>query len=409
MLIGGPEEGREDRLAKATISCPSRRSLAPQERVELVPFFQDWAKNHCRTAIINTVKTCEYIRLIEDSKYREQAERDIESSARGTLETVGMMLVQCTVVVEPNEPTGIFATPEILARWESYRKTISTAEVSKLKAEHTDQEEKQHAKADHDKVVQELDESKKQGAAVIKQTTEIKLRELALELKRIEATLAIQEQQETSNKDSRIMAIQEEMALRAQQAQLQRIRREAELVQEREHKAKELADLKRLQESETLAHRQSLLAEERLVAEKELEVMRLKQQLNAVEVELRRSKGEVNALNIQQEVLARGAHEFKMRDMLFSSLPAIVEQASKPIERIGDIRMISVSGGQGTEPTPQANLGSLLASASSLPIVREMFRFLNEVEGPGGQASDAKSDAKSETPNSQATASGSFS
>src|SRR5215208_3048091 len=125
LLIGGPNEGREERLAKATISCPPTRSLDIKDRVEFIPIFQDWARNHCRTAIINTLKTCEYIRLIEEPKYREEAERTIEASARKTLETIGMMLIQCTVVVEPDEPTGVFATPEILEKWENYRKAVT--------------------------------------------------------------------------------------------------------------------------------------------------------------------------------------------------------------------------------------------------------------------------------------------
>ena len=393
ILIGGPDEGREDRLAKATISCPPTRSLDIKDRVEFIPLFHDWARNHCRTAIINTLKTCEYIRLIEEPKYREEAERTIEASARKTLETIGMMLVQCTVVVEPDEPTGVFATPEILEKWENYRKAVTTAELSKLKAENADKEEKAKANAEHQTLNQRLEESTKQTEAGIRQETEIRLLELALELRRKEAALAIEEQQELSNKDRRISAIQEEIARRAQETQLQHIRREAELEQERELKAKELADLKRRQEAETLAHRQSLLAEERVVAEKELEVMLLKQKLNAVQVELDRSGGEVKSQNIEKEVLARGAQEIKMRELLLSALPAIIEQASKPVEKIGEIRAISLSGNQAPEAGGQSSVGSILASASTLPLVRELFRFVTDIEQVDGRSRDAIRDS----------------
>lgn len=393
IVVGGPEEGREDRLAKATISCPATRSLDSKDRVELTPFFQDWAKNYCRTAIINTLKRCEYIRLIEESKYREEAERNIEKFAKDTLETIGMLLVQCTVVVEPNEPSGVFATPEMLSKWENYRKAVSIAELSKLKAENADKEEKAIANAEHETLNQRLEEGKKQTEAAIKQETEIKLRELALELKRKEALLAIEEQQEMSNKDSRISAIQEEIARRAQEAQLHRIRREAELDQERELKAKELADLKRQRETEALAHRLSLLAEERLVAEKELQVMTLKEQLNAVQVELDRSSGDVKSVNVEKEVLAKGAQEAKMRQLLLSGLTAIVEQASQPVAKIGEIRAISLSGSQGPETNGQSSLGSILASASTLPIVRELFRFVNDIEADDGRSRAAFRDS----------------
>jgi hypothetical protein len=360
-----------------------------KDRVELVPFFQEWARNYCRTAIINTIKRCEYIRLIEEPKYREDTERKIEEFAKSTLEAIGMMLVQCTVVVEPNEPTGVFATPEMLSKWENYRKAVSAAELAKLKADHADIEEKEKANAEHEKLNQRLLEDKKQEEASIRQETDIKLRELALALKRKDALLAIEEQQELSNKDSRISAIKEEMARRAQDAQLQRIRRDAELDQERELKAKELAALKRVQEADALAHRQSLLAEERIVAEKELEVMLLKQKLNAVQVELERSSGEVRSQNLEKEVLAKGAQQSKMRELLLSALPAIIEQASKPVEKIGQIRAISLAGNQGAELNGQPNVGSILASASTLPLVRELFRFVNDFEGADERTRDA--------------------
>ena len=41
IVVGGPEEGREDRLAKATITCPAKRSSDSKDRVELVPIFND--------------------------------------------------------------------------------------------------------------------------------------------------------------------------------------------------------------------------------------------------------------------------------------------------------------------------------------------------------------------------------
>ena len=339
IVIGGPAAGREDRMAKATLSCPANRSM--DERVELVPFFQEWARNYCRTAIVNTIKGCEYIRLIEEPEYRQKAEAAIEEFAKKTLDEIGMMLVQCTVVVEPSEPAGVFATPEIRAKWEQYQKTVSAAELSKLRAENSIAEAKVRENAEHERRILNLTEEKKQQDAVIIQATDIGLRQLALEMKRAEAVVAIEEQQELSKTDSRVSEIKREMADRALEAQLQRIRRETEQGREEGRKAKELADLKRQQEAETLAHRQSLLAEERLVAEKELEVVVLRQKMSAVEVEVDRSKGEVKAQNVEKEVLARGAHEMKMRQLLFAALPTIVEQASRPIEKMGEIRSIS--------------------------------------------------------------------
>jgi len=379
MLIGGPEEGREDRIAKATISCPAKRSLDDGDKVELVPFFQDWAKKHCQTAIVNTIKERKYIALIEDPEYRQEAEKKIESFARDSLATIGMMLVQCTVIVEPNEPIGVFATEEILRKWQQYRRIVNAAEILKLKEENQKNEEMSKVNADHEK-----------ENARLKQKTTIELLDLQQEKIRADNARDIKTQEELDEKDKQIGVIKEGMALRAQEVQKQDIRREEELKQERELKANELVELRRKHASESLAYHQNQLANERIVAEKELEVQLLKQKLNEVEVELERSRGDVKALNIQKEVLAKGAHEIKKRELLYAILPKIAEEASRPVAKIGEIRAINLSGQAGAEASNQSNIGSILASASTLPIVREIFRFVSDMEKTDSQEESKK-------------------
>lgn len=70
-----------------------------------------------------------------------------------------------------------------------------------------------------------------------------------------------------------------------------------------------------------------------------------------------------------------------------AATPAIVEQASRPVEKIGEIRAINVTGaGQGTDGGNNS-VGSFLASSSSLPMIREFLRFLTEVEAPERKSS----------------------
>jgi hypothetical protein len=172
------------------------------------------------------------------------------------------------------------------------------------------------------------------------------------------------------------------MDRRAQEVQLQKLRREAELKQDKERNDKELADLKLKHESEQLDQRQDLLRKQKAEAESKLELITLEQKRNAVDVELERSRGQVKADNLERQILAKGAHETKMRQMLLDALPKIVEQASRPIETIGEIKAINISGGQGLDGGASNNLGSMFASASSLPIVRELLKFFSEVERP---------------------------
>src|SRR5262249_50802126 len=102
--------------------------------------------------------------------------------------------------------------------------------------------------------------------------------------------------------------------------------------------------------------------------------------VSATEVEIERTKGQVKAENIEKEMLAHGAHEMRMRQSMLSALPNIIQQASAPIEKIREIRAISLSGTGITEGQTANNVGSLLASASTIPVVREMFRFLSDLE-----------------------------
>jgi len=382
IVIGAPGDDREDRLDRATVTCPATRSMNEKDRIELVPFFRDWATNHCRMAILNTVGKSQYVRLFEEPEYRAQLQTEVEAAARQTLEQVGMLLVQCTVVIEPREPKGIFATPDILARWQKYTESIHDAELKKLEADYGYEEDKKILDAKHDNDIEKLTEQQKRDQAELRQATEFKLRELALELRRKEAGLAIQEQGEADRKDKEVGAILEEMAKRAQDLQLARIRREAELQHEREIQEGELAAFKRHQEQLRIEHQKQMLAEEKAVAEKQVELLSLKEQLNTAEVDLEQRKGKVSADNVERDVLAKGAHEMRMQQLLLQSLPAIVEQAARPAEKIGEIRVLNVSGGQSFEPGAQGGIGSMIAFASALPVIREIFHFLHEFERP---------------------------
>lgn len=385
IVIGGPEEGREERLEKATISCPAKRSVHERERVELVPFFRDWAANYCRTAVIRSVRDCQYVRLIEEPEYRAKAEKEIERFAGETLAQIGMILVQCTVAIEPREPKGVFATADILTKWEAYKQTIYAAELSKLRADYAYEESKTLAEANHVREKTKLDEQQKREQAEMKQETQFRLEELVLAMKRKQSVIAIEEKQEESEKDRQLGLIQEEMATRTQDRQLARIRRQGELDQEEERKKKELADLTREQEREQITHRQRMLSEEKAVAEREVELLSLKEKLNAGEVAFEREKGAVKADNVEKEVLAAGAHEMRMRKLFFEALPGIIEHAGRPVEKIGEVRIMNLSGPQSADSGGQNSLGAVIASASTLPVIREIFRFLNELEGTASQ------------------------
>jgi hypothetical protein len=368
IVIGGPEKGREDRLAKATISCPAKRSMRQADRIELA-FFRDWARNYCRTAVVNSIKELEYVPLIENPDYRQRAEKQIENTARELLANIGMLLVECTVVVEPNEPAGVFAIKEILDKWQQYKGMVNAAAVATLRLQ-----------AAHNLSIKTLEEEKKRSEAKLVQETTIKLRELEQQRKQRENEIDVIEQHELGEKDKKIKEIQKEIEQRAQEAQSRYIQYEEQLVQER-------ALLKRLEEDRNLQYQQEQLTKKKSIAENELEIKSVEQKLNAIQVELERSRGDVKAANIEKEALATKAHETKMRQLLIEVLPKIAEQVVRPVEKIGEIRAINVGTTNGGELT-QPNIGTILASASTLQVIREIFRFVNDLEETKAQNGD---------------------
>lgn len=375
IVIGHKEDGREERLEKVTISCPPNRSMADKDRREHVPFFRDWAANFCRKAVNVTYRACQFVRLFEESEYRAQAEKDIENMAREELATVGMVLVECTVIVEPQEPRGILATPEILARWRVYKKDVNEAELEKLKNDQEYEQDRKRQDAEHGQRTSEIAEEEKRKLEESKQRTKVHFAELALKLKQEEAGLAIKEQQEMNRKDEQIGLIKEEMNERAHRDQLNRISREDAQKKQGEQNERERDETRRAEEQKQIAHRQT-------IAEKEVALLALQAKLDVAKVELERQKGQVDADNLERAVLAKGAHDRRMQELLVKVLPEIAEQVARPVEKIGEIRVLNLAGAASADVGGSNGIGSLIASASTLPLIRELFGFLHELSDP---------------------------
>lgn len=96
-------------------------------------------------------------------------------------------------------------------------------------------------------------------------------------------------------------------------------------------------------------------------------------------MELGDREGMIAAKRVAREVLAKGAHERRMQRVAMTALPLIAEAAAKPLERVGEIRVLNIAGGQTSETGHQAGVGSMVASVTALPIVREILSFVNEL------------------------------
>lgn len=253
-------------MERATVSCPPKRSLAPEDRVELVPFFRDWAANHCRMALLNAIGQSEYVRLFEDAEYRAQVQNDVHQAASSTLSGIGLLLVQCTVIITPREPSGVFATPEILDKWRVYKEAIYTEVAKKRLADYKHEEEMKTLDIAHAKISASMEEQRRRNDADLKQETDFHLRALALDLIKKEAAIAIDEQQEANAKDKKLGVIIEEMNARAQEARRIRIGREAEIDRLEREKTVE-GETDRFESERLQAARRGLLADEERVSD----------------------------------------------------------------------------------------------------------------------------------------------
>ena len=170
--------------------------------------------------------------------------------------------------------------------------------------------------------------------------------------------------------------ILEGMAKRAQEVQLARIRREAEVQQERVLREGELDSQQFQHEQLQLSHRGQLVDGQQAVAEKEVRLLPLTSQLKTAELELEERKGRIAAGSVAREVLAKGAHERRMQESLLTVLPGLVEHAARPMEKIGEIKVLSISG---NDPSGAGSHGGIASIITALPFVREVFGFVQGV------------------------------
>lgn len=351
IVVGGSEEGREDRLNKATNTCPAARN---PNKIEL-DFFKNWATNYCKNSIKRIVRECEYIKIIEDTQYRADAEKKIGEDLKNNLAGIGLILVESTVVIEPQEPKSATVTQEIINKWLEFQKTLNNAAIAKLKA----------------------DSQKEVEIAELRQEEKVKEIERASLLKNNEWRIEIEEKEKYKEKEDAIRKIQEQLDSWTKEAKLNKIKMQSE-VDEAEQIAKiELEIQMRKNEQESYEHKLKILGLEKQSKEKELEFSALKGKLASLEMEMEKVKEQARIEFLEKENLAKDAHKFQMRKALLEALPKILIEANKPLEKMGKIHTMQFIGSPNEGGQKNLTEG-LLASASTLPLIKEVIRFVKE-------------------------------
>ncbi len=389
VVVGGNrDEEREDRLARCTDSCTPSRDL--QRKIEFA-FFEGWARNYVSTAVKIALKDCKYVELIEDPEYRKAAVVSIENKAREDLAKIGLILVRCTILIEPLPPTGALATKAILTKWQEFKKTLDEAALATERSDN----EFQQKRAELDKT----------------HSTQLKI--IAVEKKRLEnegdikfqkwehnerLTLDVEKKKQIREKEKIVSEVQKEIDDLSKQTQLGKIERDAEICRLEDAKKQDLEDLRRKDETDELAHKGKILQMEQANVELESKLGDLKRKISEVEIELEKKKGLAQAETVERHSLAESAATIEMRRIMMEALPKVMEQAARPIEKMGEIRAISISGATDSSGGNEGVLGSILASASALPLVSECIQLIRgldaNMEGTLKRGRDAKQSPK---------------
>jgi uncharacterized membrane protein YqiK len=130
--------------------------------------------------------------------------------------------------------------------------------------------------------------------------------------------------------------------------------------------------------------------------EKEIQVAKLEEELVVLQAALIRLRGGAEADVAHQKQMAAAAADIRMRELLLNSLPAILAEANRPIEKIREIRAISLSGGQDSHAS-NGSIGGVLSSASSIHLLREVLGFLGQDSIDIGSAKQSNIPSPSES------------
>lgn len=378
-------DNRELRLEMATISCPPTRDI--HKKIEL-DFFRDWATNYCKTSIARTINKCSYYNLIEDAKYRADAALQIEDHARQTLASIGLILIRCTIIIEPLEPKSILATKELLSKWLEFRKVLDQAELKKEEALKSYQQNKALLEKVHIEKMKEIAVDQEKYNKEMDMLLEIELHQKELNTEIRKRTQIRDKEEKTLKLDKEMNNWKHLIQLQKQQlnAELKRdfTEREAELNNQRQKDDEELEALRHQFENKQIEHYKQKFEKELRNNENKLKITELENRIAELESDIKRKIGVADNDVLEGRNLADSAASIKMRETLLKYLPNILEMANRPMEKMGEIRMMNLYGGSEATASQNNSLGSFFASASILPVIKEGLKFLKEWENEVG-------------------------
>lgn len=353
--VGGyADEGREMRLALATDTCPATNKI---KEVITLDFFKNWTTGYCKSSIREEIKNSSFVKLIESTEYRTGVVKAIQGNLKAKLEKIGLILIESTVVIEPQEPEGSLISKEVYEKWQSIRDIRDAADIIEQQAEYKTKEQEEKLKHEHE-------EYKKN---------------LAAEERKLERDRNVKEEDEKLEKEKVILSYRKTIKDLNHQSQLYDLQLKEKYEEEEDNKNERAEDRKRRSREKALQQRLDFIEKELEEKKKQIQFNELAKKSAVLETEVEKVKGLVSAEIIEKKSMANFASKIAMQKSLLDALPKVLAEANRPIEKMGEIRTINITG-LSDKKDNQSPIGSILASATFLPLLKEVIHFISNWE-----------------------------
>jgi hypothetical protein len=319
----------------------------------------------------------------------ENLEKEIIKTAKERIESKGFSLIGCNLVdfnlSEPTSDVLLGINEELRERWEKYL-DLKNAITLKSTARENALEEAKTKEDNRKKLAQEKEnmdfEVKKKAN---ENETNNELRKLArldkdeeLKQKKALTDIAIQ----ISGEDDKIQS--QKIIFESERKKLEN----DEDFKREKAKLEQDYDLDKLRRQEETKKAKDEIQHEKdneeLVGLK-IETATKRKEIEVIELEYFKKKGIIEAEIEKLKKEAENAANLEMRKLLMQAMPEIMEKAYKPVERLGEVKLMYF-GGNGSildsEDIRHGNnsLSSIISSFSIFPMIKELLKFLNDWE-----------------------------
>ena len=305
VVIGGVEEGREERLKKATQAVPPTIDIDVKVESD---FFHLWATNICKAAIRQVINDSEFAEILENPvvitrKIRSRLEENLEAFT-------GMILAEGEFDLEPLEPIGVNVPKSAIDAMRRTKKNLRDTTIADEELENDLEAEKERIHKNHEIAVNEIRNELETGKKELQDAKNQIENEIKREEQRHESEL-----KEIKSEYEKLTIEYERQSIEGK-VELDILKNENESKIEQQRKEYE-TELERLESDINVYKTDNAAKIKKINQETELAQLELQER----QLKLDRVRSEIEALVNEGKDAAR----IKKLDMVLKALPSILE------------------------------------------------------------------------------------